>query len=168
MSTGTKALLLEAGGEVIRELNRSYYCTEAYRYPLALFTLPDRRTGLVHCPEHYNRLEVEVARTGELLTGSQDRDPGDFFHSRLAVSPDGRSRTRRARWPARPAPQSGRLVHIETPAAPRPGERHRPSHLAPLPGRPRRGVRGRTGRESAVIVFSVRPLCRDGPVSRRR
>lgn len=90
MSTGTKALLLEAGGEVIRELNRSYYCADAYRYPLALFTLPDGRTGLVHCPEHYNRLEVEVARTGEQLTGSQDRDPGDFFHSRLAVSPDGR------------------------------------------------------------------------------
>lgn len=89
-STGTKALLLEAGGKVIRELNRSYYCAEAYRYPLALFTLPDGRTGLVHCPEHYNRLEIEVARTGELLTGSQARDPGDFFHSRLAVSPDGR------------------------------------------------------------------------------
>jgi hypothetical protein len=90
MSTGTKALLLEAGGKVIRELNRSYYCAEAYRYPLALFTLPDGRTGLVHCPEHYNRLEVEVARTGEPLTGGQDRDPGDFFHSRLAVSPGGR------------------------------------------------------------------------------
>ena len=52
--------------------------------------------------------------------------------------------------------------------APWPGERHRPGHLASVPGRPRRGVRGRTGRESAVIVFSVRPPCRDGPVSRRR
>ena len=52
--------------------------------------------------------------------------------------------------------------------APRPGERHRPGHLASVPGRPRRGVRGRTGRESAVIVCSVRPPCRDGPVSRRR
>ena len=88
--TGTKALLLEPGGKVIRELNRSYYCAEAYRYPLALFTLPDGRTGLVHCPEQYNRLEIEVARTGERLTGNQGRDPDDFFHSRLAVSPDGR------------------------------------------------------------------------------
>ncbi len=60
-----------------------------YRYPLALFTLPDGRTGLVHCPEEYNRLEIEVAQTGERLTAQEDRDPGDFFHSRLAVSPDG-------------------------------------------------------------------------------
>jgi hypothetical protein len=89
-STGTKALLLEPGGKVIRELNRSYYCAEAYRYPLALFTLPDGRTGLVHCPEQYNQLEIEVARTGEQLTAGLDRDPEDFFHSRLAVSPDGR------------------------------------------------------------------------------
>jgi hypothetical protein len=89
-STGTKALLLEPGGKVIRELNRSYYHAEAYRYPLALFTLPDGRTGLVHCPEHYNQLEIEVARTGERLAGGGDRDPDDFFHSRLAVSPDGR------------------------------------------------------------------------------
>jgi len=57
---------------------------EAYRYPLALFTLPDGRTGLVHCPEHYNQLEIEVARTGERLAGGGDRDPDDFFHSRLA------------------------------------------------------------------------------------
>lgn len=27
----------------------------AYRYPLAFCTLPDGRTGLVHCPEEYNR-----------------------------------------------------------------------------------------------------------------
>ena len=52
--------------------------------------------------------------------------------------------------------------------APWPGDRHRPGYLASVPGRPRRGVRGRTGLESAVIVFSVRPPCRDGPVSRRR
>jgi hypothetical protein len=89
--TGTKALLLEPGGRVIRELNRSYYHAEAYRYPLALFTLPDGRTGLVHCPEEYNRLEIEAARTGERLTAAQDRDPEDFFHSRLAVSLDGQS-----------------------------------------------------------------------------
>ena len=90
MSTGTKALLLNPGGGVIRELNRSFYHASAYRYPLALFTLPDGRTGLVHCPEQYNQLEIEVARTGERLTGGHDREPDDFFHSRLAVSPDGR------------------------------------------------------------------------------
>ena len=63
-SSGTKALLLEPGGRVIRELNRSYYCAHVYRYLLALFTLPDGRTGLVRRPEEYNRLEVEVAATG--------------------------------------------------------------------------------------------------------
>ncbi len=62
---GTKALLLEPRGHVVRELNRSWYCADAYRYPLALFTLPDGRTGVVHCPEHYNQIEIEVAATGE-------------------------------------------------------------------------------------------------------
>ena len=51
--------------------------------------LPDGRTGLVHCPQWCNQLEIEVARTSEPLTGG-DRDPGDFFHSRLAVSADSR------------------------------------------------------------------------------
>jgi hypothetical protein len=51
MATGTKALLLEPGGKVTRELNRSFHHAQAYRYPLALSALPDGRTGLVHCPE---------------------------------------------------------------------------------------------------------------------
>src|SRR6185437_7911145 len=75
-SAGTKALLLEPGGRVIRELNRSFYYADAYRYPLALFTLPDGRTGLVHCPEEYNQLEIDVARTGERLTKGQERPTG--------------------------------------------------------------------------------------------
>src|SRR5579885_2435568 len=37
-STGTKALLLAADGRPIREVNRSYYHAEAYRYPLVLCT----------------------------------------------------------------------------------------------------------------------------------
>jgi len=73
-----------------REVNRSFYHAEAYRYPLALFCLPDGRTGLVQCPAHYNRLEIEEAATGELLTGSGTRAPADVFHSRLAVSDSGR------------------------------------------------------------------------------
>jgi hypothetical protein len=88
-STGTKSLLLASDGRLIREIDRSYYHAEAYRYPLVLCTLPDGRTGLVHCPENYNRLEVEVAATGERLTTGTDRKPVDFFHSRLAVSPNG-------------------------------------------------------------------------------
>jgi hypothetical protein len=55
-------------GGLIRELGRSYYHADAYRYPLALFTLPDGRTGLVHCPAAYNRLEIEDALTGAPLT----------------------------------------------------------------------------------------------------
>jgi hypothetical protein len=89
-STGTKGLLVTPDCRLIREIDRSHYHADAYRYPLALCTLPDGRTGLVHCPERYNRLEVEVAATGERLTAGTDRDPEDFFHSRLAVSPDGR------------------------------------------------------------------------------
>lgn len=85
----TKGLLLEPPGVPIREVNRSYVEAEAYRYPLTLFTLPDGRTGLVHCPEYRNQLEIEVAATGERLTDG-DRVPDDFFHSRLAVSPSGR------------------------------------------------------------------------------
>ncbi|WP_069164845.1 hypothetical protein [Nocardia altamirensis] len=89
-STGTKGLLLASDARFLREINRSYYHADAYRYPLALFTLPDGRTGLVHCPEEYNRLEVEDAVTGERRTVGADRTPTDFFHSRLAVSPSGR------------------------------------------------------------------------------
>lgn len=86
---GTKGLVLDETGHVVREINRSYYEAEAYRYPVALFTLPDGRTGLVHCPEQYNQLEIEVALTGERLTASTNRAPADIFHSRLGVSADG-------------------------------------------------------------------------------
>src|SRR5215831_15661038 len=89
-STGTKGLLLDADTRLIREIDRSYYHPEAYRYPIALFTLPSGRTGIVHCPKDYNRLEIEDARTGELLTGGVARDAQDCFHSRLAVSSSGR------------------------------------------------------------------------------
>lgn len=75
---------------MIREVDHSFPHSEAYRYPLALFTLPDGRTGLVHCPDAYNRLDIEDALTGGRLTIGTDREPDDFFHSRLAVTPSGR------------------------------------------------------------------------------
>ena len=96
-SDGTKALLLEPGGRVVRELNRSWYCADAYRYPLAMFTLPDGQTAVVHCPEHYNQLEIEVARTGQRLTAVEGREPADVFHSRLQISP-GANRLLSAGW----------------------------------------------------------------------
>jgi hypothetical protein len=43
----------------------------------------------VHCPDEYNRIEIDDASTGERLTRG-DRKPADFFHSRLAGSPGGK------------------------------------------------------------------------------
>jgi hypothetical protein len=84
---GTKGLLLR-DGKLVRELTRSYYHAEAYEYPVGFTRLPDGRTGLVHCPSEYCRLEIEDALTGELLTGGE-RKPSDFFHSRPMGSPGG-------------------------------------------------------------------------------
>ncbi|WP_329379030.1 hypothetical protein OG625_11690 [Streptomyces sp. NBC_01351] len=85
---GTKALLLD-GEKIARELNRSCYQAENYDYPVALGILPDGREVLVHCPDAYNVLEIEDIASGVRLTAGS-RTPRDFFHSRLAVSPDGR------------------------------------------------------------------------------
>jgi hypothetical protein len=87
--TGTKGLVLR-NGEVIRELNRSFYHADVYEYPVVLFRLPSGREVLAHCPDDYCRLEIEDVATGEVLTKSTSRKPIDVFHSRLAVSPDGR------------------------------------------------------------------------------
>jgi len=84
----TKGLVIR-GSEEVREINRSYYQADAYEYPVALGRLPTGREVLVHCPEAYNRLEIEDLVTGERLTTGAQRQPCDFFHSRLAVSPDG-------------------------------------------------------------------------------
>ncbi|WP_309714286.1 hypothetical protein [Armatimonas sp.] len=88
-SKGTKALLIEAPGKLLRELNRSYFCADDYTYPLTFLTLPDGREALLHCPDEYNRLEIEDCATGERLTASSLREPEDIFHSRLTPSPDG-------------------------------------------------------------------------------
>lgn len=84
----TKGLLLD-NGKVVRELNRSYYCADAYEYPVALFNTGGRLV-LAHCPDEYCRIELEEVSTGRALTASQDRKPSDFFHSRLAASPSGK------------------------------------------------------------------------------
>ena len=86
---GTKGLLLD-DGRIVRELNRSYYQAEAYDYPVCLFNDPEGRVLLAHCPGNYCRVELEEAETGRQLTASTDRKPSDFFHSRLAASPDGK------------------------------------------------------------------------------
>jgi hypothetical protein len=86
---GTKGLLLR-DGQILRELDRSYYHADAYEYPVALFNDPDGRVVLAHCPGKYCRIELEDAETGRPLTASADRKPSDFFHSRLAASPHGK------------------------------------------------------------------------------
>jgi hypothetical protein len=85
---GTKGLVLRRG-ELVREINRSYYFANAYEYPVALLSLKGGREVLAHCPDKYNRLEIDDLASGERLTNSGKRSPADFFHSRLAASPSG-------------------------------------------------------------------------------
>lgn len=85
---GTKAVLMDRG-RVLRELNRSYYFANTYEYPIVFFTHPDGRELIAHCPENYNQIEIDEVATGNRLTAGIEREPADFFHSRLAVSPDG-------------------------------------------------------------------------------
>jgi hypothetical protein len=64
---GTKGLLLK-GDRLLREINRSYYCANAYEYPVALSTLADGRAVIAHCPEEYCKIELEeVERAREAL-----------------------------------------------------------------------------------------------------
>ena len=83
---GTKGLLLK-NGEILREINRNYYCAEDYEYPAAFFVF-DNVTYLAHCPIDYCRLDFENVETGEIITNIPNRNPSDFFHSRLSISPD--------------------------------------------------------------------------------
>lgn len=89
---GTKALVLERG-QVLREINRSFYHAHAYEYPIALTTLPGGEVVLAHCPIEYRRLQLEDARTGEhCIASSTDmpvRKSPDYFQSRLRFSADG-------------------------------------------------------------------------------
>lgn len=73
-----------------REINRSYYQADVYSYPLALFRLPNGHPALLHCPDEYNRLEIDLLENGKRLTESGTRNPADAFHSHLQVSPSGR------------------------------------------------------------------------------
>ena len=85
---GTKGLLLHQG-QIVREINRSFYHAGAYEYPVTLGMLSNGREVLIHCPDDYNRIELEDAATGERLTRCEERKPMDFFHSRLQLNPPG-------------------------------------------------------------------------------
>ncbi|MGA9668568.1 MAG: hypothetical protein WBQ94_05125 [Terracidiphilus sp.] len=115
---GTKALLLR-DGEILRELNRSYYFAEVYEYPVCVWNTSDGRTLIAHCPEEYCRMDIEDAETGERLTNG-DRKPEDFFHSRLLVNATG-TRILSAGWMWHPLDG---VVHYDVAEALR-----SPSHL---------------------------------------
>ncbi len=75
-------------GSIHRELNRSFYCAEAYDYPIALGATAADRVVVVHCPTKFDLLEIEDAETGEVLDSLKSKDME--FHSRLSLSTDGR------------------------------------------------------------------------------
>lgn len=83
---GTKGLILKSGN-IVREINRSFYHAHVYEYPVALFTLPDGREVIAHCPEEYNVIQIEEVESGNRLT-TRSGESADFFHSRLQVSSD--------------------------------------------------------------------------------
>ncbi len=83
---GTKGLLLK-NGEILREINRSYYHAETYEYPAAFVTF-NNKTYLVHCPNNYCQIDFEEVESGEIVTYILDRKPDDIFHSRFEVSED--------------------------------------------------------------------------------
>ena len=91
---GTKALVLY-DGRIRREIDRSYYCAEAYDHPLAIFCRANRLL-IARCSE-YDRLEIEDALTGESVLGTCVRKPTDFFYSQLVVNPSG-TRLASAGW----------------------------------------------------------------------
>lgn len=81
---GTKGLLLKNGLR-IREINRSMYHADAYEYPIAFVEI-EGEYSIIHCPEEYNRIEVENVETGTRLTSIKNREPDDCFHSRFRVN----------------------------------------------------------------------------------
>ena len=83
---GTKGVLLK-NGQILREINRPYYCAHAYEYPAAIVTV-EGITYLIHCPIAYNQLDFEDIETGEIMTNIKGRKPDDRFYSRLEISPD--------------------------------------------------------------------------------
>jgi hypothetical protein len=81
----TKALLLKQG-KILREINRSYYCAEAFEYPITFLTIAGK-VCIAHCPDEYNVIEIEEVETGIRLT-KKERPQHDFFQSRLQISPN--------------------------------------------------------------------------------
>lgn len=86
---GTKGIILKEG-QIIREINRSYYQADVYEYPICIAQLDSGLEVLIHCPDDYNQLDIENIETGERLTQIENRNPPDYFHSRLEIDPKNR------------------------------------------------------------------------------
>ncbi len=84
---GTKGLLLE-DLKAIREINRSYYCSRSFEFPVSFLERKGQPPLLVYCPDQYNVLEVEEFHSGQRLGVNSNREPEDFFFSRFVMSPD--------------------------------------------------------------------------------
>jgi len=85
----TKGILLK-NNKIIREINRSFYQADSYEYPITFAKLKNGKEALIHCPEDYCQLDIEDIETGKILTSHKRREPNDFFHSRLLISPNGK------------------------------------------------------------------------------
>lgn len=85
---GTKGLVLKQG-RILREIDRSFYHATAYEYPVCIAQRESGQEVLIHCPEHYNQLEIDDLETGQRLTPCENREPADLFHSRLQADPKG-------------------------------------------------------------------------------
>lgn len=86
--TGTKGLVLREG-EILREINRSFYQAHVYEYPICIWTAADGRILMAHCPESYSQIDIEEIESGERLTEAGNREFVDYFYSRLQVNPSG-------------------------------------------------------------------------------
>jgi hypothetical protein len=85
---GTKGVILK-DGDILREIHRSFYHANAYEYPVCMWADAQGHILMAHCPDQYNRIEIDDVLTGERLTAASDRVPDDFFHSRLQANSDG-------------------------------------------------------------------------------
>lgn len=81
----TKALLFR-NNFLNQEIDRSYYHAEVTEYPIALFS-HENRVLYATTPEDYHRLHFFDCETKACLT-DRDTESRDYFHSRLAISPD--------------------------------------------------------------------------------
>lgn len=83
---GTKGVLLK-NGDVLREINRSYYFADVTEYPIAFINI-NGKCAIVHCPDEYYKIEIDDADTGTRLTDTLNREePVDCFQSRFRVNP---------------------------------------------------------------------------------